>query len=91
MDRVVQFHLAGHSDHGHYLLDTHDHPVRPEVWALYEHAVARYGRVPTLIEWDDHIPEFAVLAGVAEEARRRCQSAIAARARAQTERGAQPH
>ncbi|HLK85449.1 MAG TPA: DUF692 domain-containing protein [Candidatus Binataceae bacterium] len=91
VDRVVQFHLAGHSDHGHYLLDTHDHPVRPEVWALYEHAVARYGRVPTLIEWDDHIPEFAVLAGVAEEARRRCQSAIAARARAQTERGAQPH
>ncbi len=91
VDRVVQFHLAGHSDHGHYLLDTHDHPVRPEVWALYEHAVARYGRVPTLIEWDDHIPEFAVLVGVAEEARRRCQSAIAARAGAQTERSAQPH
>ena len=55
--RVVQFHLAGHSDHGSYLLDTHDHPIRPEVWTLYEHAVRRFGRVPTLIEWDDNIPE----------------------------------
>lgn len=75
-DRVVQFHLAGHSDHGNYLLDTHDHPVRSEVWALYEHAVRRFGHVPTLIEWDDHIPEFEVLAAAATEARRRCESAL---------------
>jgi uncharacterized protein (UPF0276 family) len=73
-DRVVQFHLAGHSDHGSYLLDTHDHPIRPEVWALYEHAVRRFGRVPTLIEWDDNIPDFEVLA--AAEARRRCDLAL---------------
>jgi uncharacterized protein len=76
--RVMQFHLAGHSDHGSYLLDTHDHPIRPEVWALYEHAVRRFGRVPTLIEWDDNIPEFEVLAAAAEEARRRCETALAA-------------
>ena len=75
-DRVVQFHLAGHSDHGSYLLDTHDHPIRPEVWALYEHAVRRFGRVPTLIEWDDNIPDLEVLATAAAEARRRCDLAL---------------
>ena len=74
--RVVQFHLAGHSDHGTYLLDTHDHPIRPEVWALYEHAVGRLGPVPTLIEWDDNIPEFEALSSVANEARRRCESVL---------------
>jgi uncharacterized protein (UPF0276 family) len=76
-DRVLQFHLAGHSDHGSYLLDTHDHPIRPEVWALYEHAVRRFGRVPTLVEWDDNIPDFEVLAAAAAEARRRCDLALA--------------
>jgi uncharacterized protein (UPF0276 family) len=75
-DRVMQFHLAGHSDHGSYLLDTHDHPIRAEVWALYEHAVRRFGRVPTLIEWDDNIPDFEVLAAGAAEARRRCDLAL---------------
>ena len=69
VERVVQFHLAGHADHGTYLLDTHDHPVRPEVCELYEYAVRRLGAVSTLIEWDDHIPEFAVLAATAAEAR----------------------
>jgi uncharacterized protein (UPF0276 family) len=85
--RVVQFHLAGHSDHGSYLLDTHDHPIRPEVWALYEHAVRRFGRVPTLIEWDDNIPGFEVLAAAADEARRRCESALDADGIASPERG----
>jgi uncharacterized protein len=80
-DRVVQFHLAGHSDHGSYLLDTHDHPIRPEVWALYEHAVRRFGRVPTLIEWDDNIPGFEVLAAAAAEARHRCDLALASERR----------
>jgi uncharacterized protein (UPF0276 family) len=75
-DRVMQFHLAGHSDHGSYLLDTHDHPIRAEVWALYEHAVRRFGRAPTLIEWDDNIPDFELLAAAAAEARRRCDLAL---------------
>jgi uncharacterized protein len=70
IERVVQYHLAGHSDHGTYLLDTHDHPVRDEVWALYELAVRRFGAVSTLVEWDDNIPEFAVLADTAAKARR---------------------
>jgi uncharacterized protein (UPF0276 family) len=54
--RVGQFHLAGHSDEGRYLLDTHDEPVPPAVWDLYREALRRFGRVPSLVEWDDHIP-----------------------------------
>ncbi|HEY1850097.1 MAG TPA: DUF692 domain-containing protein [Candidatus Binataceae bacterium] len=77
-ERVVQFHLAGHADHGTYLLDTHDHPVRPEVWELYEYAVRRLGAVSTLIEWDDNIPEFAVLTAAAAEARDREACALSA-------------
>jgi uncharacterized protein (UPF0276 family) len=73
--RVGQFHLAGHSQHGELLLDTHDHPVRDEVWELYRHAVARFGAVPTLIEWDDKLPP---LARVVEESRR--AKAVAAEA-----------
>jgi uncharacterized protein (UPF0276 family) len=78
VERVVQFHLAGHSDHGTHLLDTHDHPVREEVWALYERAVQRFGAVSTLIEWDDNIPEFSVLAETAERARRICEATLGA-------------
>ncbi len=69
VERVIQFHLAGHSDHGTYLLDTHDHPVRDEVWDLYAHAVRRFGPVSALIEWDDNIPEFDVLMETANKAR----------------------
>jgi uncharacterized protein (UPF0276 family) len=67
VERVGQFHLAGHSRLGELLLDTHDHPVRDEVWALYRHAVARFGAVPTLVEWDDKLPS---LARVVEESLR---------------------
>jgi uncharacterized protein (UPF0276 family) len=54
--RVGQFHLAGHSDHGTHLLDTHDHAVCDPVWDLYRKAVQRFGAVATLIERDDDIP-----------------------------------
>ena len=74
--RVMQFHLAGHSDCGSYLLDTHDHEIRPEVWKLYEHAVKRFGSIPTLIEWDDNIPEFEALAATAAEASERCEAVL---------------
>jgi len=75
ISRVVQYHLAGHSDHGSYLLDTHDHPVCAEVWSLYETAVRRFGKVSVLLEWDDNIPEFATLEAAADEARTRYKSA----------------
>lgn len=57
-ERVFQLHLAGHSKMGNLLLDTHDHPVSDPVWDLCEEAVARIGPVSTLIEWDEHIPEY---------------------------------
>jgi uncharacterized protein (UPF0276 family) len=57
-EAVRQFHLAGHSKKGTFLLDTHDHPVIDEVWDLYRDAVRRFGPVATLVEWDDRIPEF---------------------------------
>jgi uncharacterized protein (UPF0276 family) len=59
--RVRQFHLAGHSDMGGHLIDTHDHPIVPAVWELYSQAVARFGAVPTMIERDDNIPELSEL------------------------------
>jgi uncharacterized protein len=68
-DRIGQIHLAGHSDMGTYLFDTHDGPVITPVWELYRLAVRRYGRVSTLIEWDDKIPEFDILCAEAERAR----------------------
>ena len=67
--RVFQIHLAGHSQEGELLIDTHDHPVRHEVWSLYEMALRRTGPVSTLIEWDDRIPEFHELAAEAARAR----------------------
>jgi uncharacterized protein (UPF0276 family) len=67
-DRVVQFHLAGHDDKGAYLLDSHDAAVPPAVWDLYREAVQRFGHVPTLIEWDDRIPELEVLVGESRKA-----------------------
>lgn len=76
VERVVQFHLAGHSDHGTHLLDTHDHPVREEVWALYQRAVRRFGAISTLIEWDDNIPAFSALAETAERARLICEATV---------------
>src|SRR5262245_38679119 len=66
---VWQFHLAGHSDKGEFLLDTHDHPVCDPVWDLYADAVRRFGPTSTLIEWDDHIPPFERLEEESERAR----------------------
>jgi uncharacterized protein (UPF0276 family) len=76
---VQQFHLAGHQDHGTHCIDTHDAPVRDEVWNLYAHAVRRFGEVSTLLERDDAIPPLAEL--VSELGRARAV-ARAAQARA---------
>ncbi|WP_437971405.1 DUF692 domain-containing protein [Sorangium sp. So ce260] len=67
--RVVQFHLAGHTDHGKYILDTHSDHVADAVWSLYRRALFHTGDVSTLIEWDDDLPTFEVLAAEAEKAR----------------------
>ncbi len=68
-DRVQQIHLAGHTDHGDHLIDTHDHPVCEAVWRLYEHACALYGPVATMIERDDHIPPLPDLLAEVDTAR----------------------
>ena len=60
-DRVRQIHLAGHSRGRTMLIDTHDKPVPPAVWALYEAAITRLGPVATMIERDDDIPPLAEL------------------------------
>src|SRR5262249_14320826 len=68
-DRVVQIHVAGHTDKGKYVLDTHSDFVRDEVLALYRRAIGRLGAVSTLIEWDEDIPEWDVLSAEAQKAR----------------------
>jgi len=70
LDRVVQIHLAGHTDRGTHCIDTHDDHVRDEVWALYARVQAESGGISTLLEWDDDIPEFAVLEAELDLARR---------------------
>ncbi len=57
-DRVVQFHLAGHSNYETHLIDTHDNYVIPPVWELYRQAHRLTGGVSTLLEWDARIPPF---------------------------------
>lgn len=59
--RVRQMHLAGYTDYGTHLLDSHAARVTEPVWALYEHAVQLMPDVATCIEWDNEIPEFEVL------------------------------
>ena len=59
--RVRQFHLAGHSDYGDYVIDTHDHPICDPVWDLYRRAISLFGQVSTLIERDDRIPPLGEL------------------------------
>jgi uncharacterized protein (UPF0276 family) len=57
-EKVWQFHLAGHSDNGSYIVDTHDEPVRKEVWDLYRASLEHFGETSTMIERDDKIPPF---------------------------------
>lgn len=61
LERVAQIHLAGHSDHEGYLLDTHDSFVKPEVWKIYEQVIQKIGPTSTLLEWDSHLPAFDVV------------------------------
>ncbi|MEV7356282.1 DUF692 domain-containing protein [Kitasatospora sp. NPDC091276] len=70
-DRVVQIHLAGHTDAGTHLIDTHDGPVAPAVWELYDAAIALTGPVSTLLEWDDRLPPFPELVAELGKARQR--------------------
>jgi uncharacterized protein (UPF0276 family) len=68
-DRVVQYHLAGHTHHGTHIVDTHSDHAVPEVWQLYARACRRTGPVSTLYEWDENIPAFEVVHAEALKAR----------------------
>jgi uncharacterized protein (UPF0276 family) len=60
-ERVVQFHLAGHTNYGTHLIDTHDGHVIEAVWELYRLAHQLTGGASTLLEWDAKIPDFPTL------------------------------
>lgn len=76
---VQEVHLAGHTRklvaECEILIDDHGSTVSQPVWQLYEHAIRRHGRVPTLIEWDTNIPELPVLVGEAARAQRLLETA----------------
>ncbi len=68
-DRVVQYHVAGHTNKGTHIIDTHSDHALPRVWELYRRAWARTGPTATLYEWDDDIPAFDVVHAEALKAR----------------------
>jgi uncharacterized protein (UPF0276 family) len=79
-EAVEEMHVAGHSanetDGRTVFIDDHGSPVAPAVWALYEHAIRRFGAVPTLVEWDTEIPALDVLLAEARQADTRLRNAI---------------
>jgi uncharacterized protein (UPF0276 family) len=68
-DRVAQIHLAGHSNQGDYIIDTHDAPVIQPVWDLYADTLKHFGRISTMVERDDNIPALAELLAEVDHAR----------------------
>lgn len=74
--RVQQIHLAGHTDNGDHLVDTHDQPVCEAVWQLYEKACQLLGPVATMIERDDDIPPLPTLLDELDKARQTRAKAV---------------
>jgi uncharacterized protein (UPF0276 family) len=71
---VGEIHLAGYCDADGLVIDDHGSRVRPAVWSVYEHALRRFGPLPTLVEWDTDLPAFGQLLAEANHA-----AALAAR------------
>ncbi|MEH2248663.1 MNIO family bufferin maturase [Nostoc sp.] len=76
LERVKQIHLAGYSHRDSYLIDTHGEKVHEPVWQLYEAAITRFGAVPTLIEWESNVPDFAVVKSEADKANHYLQQSL---------------
>ena len=76
-ERVWQVHLAGHTDRGSHLLDSHSRCVCEEVWELYRFATRRFGAVASLVEWDEDIPEWDSLEAESLRAREVQREALA--------------
>lgn len=73
IEEVEEIHLAGYNEergdeNARLLIDDHGSQVREEVWSLYRHALDRCGAVPSLIEWDNNVPEWSVLLSEAQRA-----------------------
>ena len=72
-NHVGEMHLAGHTEKevtgGTILIDTHNRPIKEDVWRIYAHAIGRFGAIPTLIEWDQDFPSLADLVAEADTAR----------------------
>ncbi len=68
-ERVQQFHIAGHSNLGDIIIDTHDHRIVSNVWDLYVKAVQRFGAISTMIERDARFPPFPQLLTELQKAR----------------------
>ncbi len=83
-ERIVQIHLAGHTNLGPTIIDTHDGHVIDPVWDLYRLTIELAGSVSTIVEWDDAIPELEVLLAEAERARRERDLALTARLEGRT-------
>jgi len=77
-DRVVQYHVAGHTNKGTHIVDTHSDHAIEEVWELYRLAWQRTGPTATLYEWDEDIPAFEVLHAEALKARAHREEPVAA-------------
>jgi len=78
VDLVGEMHLGGGEQRDGFILDAHNCRIWDEVWGLYERAVTRFGSVPTLIEWDNDIPELEVLLDEAGKANKIIESRCAA-------------
>ena len=77
---VGEVHLAGFSAQAGLIIDDHSSPVSEPVWQAYRHALKRLGPLPTLIEWDEHLPAFSVLLDEAAKAETLCVAHRVARA-----------
>ena len=77
VQRVRQFHLAGHRNNGTHIVDTHDAPIVDPVWNLYKFARRRFGDIPTMIERDDNIPPLEELVAELDIARRLAHDVLA--------------
>ncbi len=66
---VAEVHLAGFTDMGTHLFDTHSCPVLPEVWKLFQHKIKSGLKAPVLVEWDEDVPDYAVVEAEALKAK----------------------
>ena len=87
MHAVEEIHLAGYhvdaaTDGEELLIDSHSAPVAAPVWRLYETVLGRSGPIPTLIEWDNHVPPWPVLLGEAQRAATQMRDSVAAEIKA---------